>query len=80
MNGADINPKTTLKDDNDEIVSDGFPYFNNKAYDQEIFTNTDHDFVLMRNVPIKTVKLANGKQVKVATVFDLMMAIVLIKD
>ncbi len=61
MNGADINPKTTLKDDNDEIVSVGSTYFNNKAaHDQEIFTNTDHNSVLMRNVPIKTVKLAKG--------------------
>ncbi len=74
MNGADIEPKTTLKNDNDEIVSVGFPYFNNKAHEQEIFTNTDHDAVLMRNIPIKIVKLAGGKQVKVATVFDLMMA------
>ncbi len=74
MNGVDIDPETTLKDDNDEIVSVGFPYFNNKAHDQEIFTNTDHDSVLMRSVPIKKVKLADGRQVKVATVFDLMMA------
>ncbi len=74
VNGVDIDPKTTLKNDNDEIVSVGFPYFNNKVHDQEIFTNTEHDSVLMKNVPIKKIKLANGKEVKVATVFDLMMA------
>jgi len=74
MNGADINPKTTLKNDNDEIVSVGFPYFNNKEHDQDIFKSTDHDSILMRNIPIKKVKLASGLEVKVATVFDLMMA------
>jgi nitrate reductase alpha subunit len=74
MNGADIDPKTTLKNDNDEIVAVGFAYFNNQKHDQKIFTNTDHDSILMRNVPIKKVKLANGSTVKVATVFDLMMA------
>ncbi|VVH66167.1 Respiratory nitrate reductase alpha chain (EC [uncultured Gammaproteobacteria bacterium] len=72
--GEDISPKTTLKNDNDGIVSVGFPYFNNKQHDQEIFTNTDHDAILQRNVPIKKVTLADGKEVKVATVFDLMMA------
>jgi nitrate reductase alpha subunit len=74
MNGADIDPKTTLKNDNDEIVAVGFAYFNNQKHDQKIFTNTDHDSILMRNVPIKKVKLASGSTVKVATVFDLMMA------
>jgi nitrate reductase alpha subunit len=43
--GEDISPKTTLKNDNDGIVSVGFPYFNNKQHDQEIFTNTDHLFL-----------------------------------
>ncbi len=33
MNGVDIDPKITLKNDNNKIVSVGFPYFNNKAYD-----------------------------------------------
>jgi nitrate reductase alpha subunit len=55
-------------------VSVGFPYFNNKEHEQEIFANTDHDAILQRNVPIKKVTLADGKEVKVATVFDLMMA------
>ncbi|SMN17214.1 Respiratory nitrate reductase alpha chain [uncultured Candidatus Thioglobus sp.] len=73
-NGEDISPKTTLKNDNDEVVSVGFPYFNNKEHEQEIFANTDHDAILQRNVPIKKVTLADGKEVKVATVFDLMMA------
>lgn len=74
QNGADINPKTTLKNDYDEIVSVGFPYFNNQQHEQEIFTSTDHDSILERNIPIKKITLANGKEVKVATVFDLMMA------
>jgi nitrate reductase alpha subunit len=74
MNGVDIDPKTTLKDDNDEIVSVGFPYFNNQEHEQEIFTSTEHDSILMRNVPIKKFKLSDGSEVKVATVFDLMMA------
>ncbi|WP_190600119.1 nitrate reductase subunit alpha [Candidatus Vesicomyidisocius sp. SY067_SCS001] len=74
MNGADIDPKITLKDNNDEIISVGFPYFNNKAHDQEIFTNTAHNPILMRNVPIRQLTLVNGNEVKVSTVFDLMMA------
>jgi nitrate reductase alpha subunit len=63
-----------LTDDNDEIVSVGFPYFNNQEHEQEIFTSTEHDSILMRNVPIKKFKLSDGSEVKVASVFDLMVA------
>jgi nitrate reductase / nitrite oxidoreductase, alpha subunit len=72
-NSNEIWSEVTLKDKSDEVVSTAFPYFANKEHDQEIFKHTDHEDILLRNVPAKKVKLAKG-EVLVATVFDLMVA------
>ncbi len=72
-NGKEILPQLTLIDDADSVVSVCFPYFGNLANDQPIFTHTDHDSVLVRNVPAKRIKLGKTS-VLVATVFDLMIA------
>lgn len=47
----------------DEVVSVGFPHF-----------NEGESSLLFRNVPARKVKLANGEEVLVATVFDMQIA------
>ena len=69
--GSDTMLRLSFADDNDAIAEVGFPYFGNRAHDH--FRGTDHPDVLTRNVPVKTLKLADG-ECKVATVFDLFLA------
>ena len=72
--GSDIEPKVSLVKEHDEVAAVGFPYFANQKHDQEIFSHTDHDSVLIRNVPARRITLADGSSCLVATVFDLQMA------
>ncbi|MBA5779466.1 nitrate reductase subunit alpha [Stappia sp. F7233] len=60
-----------LDEDHDQVATVAFPYFGNREHDH--FKGTDHPSVLMRSVPAKTVKLADGEAL-VATVFDLFAA------
>ncbi|MGH1540072.1 MAG: nitrate reductase subunit alpha [Arenicella sp.] len=55
------------------IASVAFPHF---AADKsnEHWVSCEQDDILNRNVPCKTIVLADGSKVKVATVYDLMMA------
>ena len=53
------------------MVDVSFPYFGNREHDH--FEGTDHPDVLMKRVPVREVKLAEGKAF-VATVFDLLCA------
>ena len=69
--GRETKLRLTLAEDHDEIVSVGFPYFGGRA--TENFVATDHGEVLERNLPAKSVKLADGKAL-VCTVFDLFCA------
>jgi len=71
--GSDVWPKVTLIDRSDEVSAVAFPYFGNLENDQPIFQHTDHESVLERNVPLRTVETKDGP-VKVATVYDLMVA------
>ena len=59
-----IDPQLSLIDANDGIVPVGFPYFGGK----------DADDLLLRNVPVKKITLADGTEAMVTTVFDLSMA------
>jgi len=61
--GKEVNPQLSLIDDKDEIVGVGMPYFG----------GTDHEDMAVRNVPVKRITL-HGQEVKVATVYDLMLA------
>ena len=54
------------------MVSVAFPYFG--SIEHEHFNNTDHGEVLYRNVPVRKIKTAEGQELSVATVYDLMMA------
>lgn len=61
-----------LDTDHDAVVGVEFPYFGGAATNG--FEVCDHPDVLTRNVPVKKIKLANGKTAMVATVFDLFCA------
>ena len=66
--GKDVELEMSLimDEDHDEVASVAFPYFGNREHDH--FEGTDHDSVLLRSVPAKKVKLADGDAL-VATVF-----------
>ncbi|MGB3866051.1 MAG: nitrate reductase subunit alpha [Xanthobacteraceae bacterium] len=64
--------KLTLAGDGSEIVPVDFPYFGGRA--TEHFVATSHGEVLTRNLPVRTLATADGASVKVATVYDLMLA------
>ncbi|WP_166039025.1 nitrate reductase subunit alpha [Sphingosinicella sp. YJ22] len=70
--GRDVRLRTTLKDHSDSIEPVAFPYFGGTA--PHDFVATGHDEVLMRNVPLKRLDLADGTSGYVATVFDLFCA------
>ncbi len=61
--GKDVSPKLSLIDSKDEVVGVGMPYFG----------GTDHNDLAVRNVPVKRISV-HGQEVKVATVYDLMLA------
>ncbi|MEM7428032.1 MAG: nitrate reductase subunit alpha [Pseudomonadota bacterium] len=68
--GKDVALKMSLIDDG-EIAEVGFPYFGNIEHDH--FEGTDHPSVLLRNVPVRKMRLKGGDAL-VATVFDLFVA------
>ncbi|MGB6241696.1 MAG: nitrate reductase subunit alpha [Castellaniella sp.] len=69
--GHDVQPRLSLLTSHDEVVPVAFPYFGGVPHDY--FKGTDHDEVLVRNLPVKRVQTAEG-EVLVATVFDLFVA------
>jgi nitrate reductase / nitrite oxidoreductase, alpha subunit len=70
-NGRETKLRLSLKDSHDEIVGVASPYFGGLA--TEHFTKTEHADILVRNVPVKKLKLADGETL-VATVYDLFLA------
>ncbi len=70
--GRDVRLRLTLAGGDNEIAAVDFPYFGGRA--TEHFVSTDHGEVLTRNIPVRKIKLGDGSEVKVATVYDLMMA------
>ncbi len=73
--GKEILPQKTLLGSEDDILSVGFPYFGGKDYKHEhdYFSNTDHDDILYRDLPVKYLDL-NGEKIPVITVFDMLCA------
>jgi nitrate reductase alpha subunit len=69
--GNDVELRLTLAAPKAKFADVAFPYFGNIPHDH--FTGTDHDSVLVRKVPVRTVKLDDG-EATVATVFDLFVA------
>ena len=60
--------------DGGETDSVAFPYFAAEVTSSEHWERQDGESIQMRNVPTKTLTLADGSQAKIATVYDLMMA------
>lgn len=69
--GHAVNPRLTLLDAYDDVVPVAFPYFGGVHHDY--FQGTDHDEVLLRNLPVKRIQTKDGEML-VATVFDLFVA------
>ncbi|MEQ9692327.1 MAG: molybdopterin-dependent oxidoreductase, partial [Bauldia litoralis] len=69
--GSDTKLRLSLADVQDDALPVGFPYFGNREHDH--FLGTDHPDVLLRDVPVKRLQLAEGEAV-VASVFDLFLA------
>jgi nitrate reductase alpha subunit len=69
--GQAVKPRLSLIDARDDVASVAFPYFGGQQH--EHFQHTEHDSILMRNVPVKKIQTADG-EVTVATVFDLLVA------
>ncbi|HLP66696.1 MAG TPA: nitrate reductase subunit alpha, partial [Rhizobium sp.] len=68
---VDLAMSFILDGEHDTIANVGFPYFGNREHDY--FEGTDHASVLVRKVPARKVRLADGEAL-VATVFDLFVA------
>uniref|UniRef100_UPI003342A76F nitrate reductase subunit alpha n=1 Tax=Castellaniella defragrans TaxID=75697 RepID=UPI003342A76F len=69
--GHEVQPRLTLVGAQDEVVPVAFPYFGGQHHDY--FQGTDHDEVLVRNLPARRIQTTEG-EVLVATVFDLFVA------
>ena len=72
LNGKDTRLQLSLINGQENTRPVAFPYFGDEAYGD--FHKTKFGNVLVRNVPVRTVKLANGSDAVVATVYDLMAA------
>ncbi|PHP67702.1 nitrate reductase subunit alpha [Zhengella mangrovi] len=68
---VELDMSFVLDGEHDEVASVAFPYFGNREHDH--FQGTDHQSVLLRSVPARKLKLAEGDTL-VATVFDLFVA------
>ncbi|MBB3289096.1 MULTISPECIES: nitrate reductase subunit alpha [unclassified Rhizobium] len=70
--GRNTSLKLSLAGEGTEIAAVDFPYFGGRA--TEHFVATEHGEILTRNVPVRTISGTDGAPMKVATVYDLMMA------
>jgi nitrate reductase alpha subunit len=70
--GADVRLALSLIDQRDDIAAVAFPYFGGKPH-EHFASNDQGGDVLMRNVPVRKLMLADG-EAHVATVFDLLCA------
>ncbi|AOU97432.1 nitrate reductase subunit alpha [Acidihalobacter yilgarnensis] len=71
-NEREVRFRLSLIDAHDEVSEVVFPYFG--GIEREHFRHTAHDDVLMRRVPVRRLRLADGQEALVATVYDLMLA------
>lgn len=61
--GQEVDPVLSMVDQDYEVVGVSFPYFGG-----------EHEDLLVRNVPVKRVTMADGSSALVTTVYDLQMA------
>ncbi len=69
--GREVKLRMSLIDHRDDVVGVAFPYFG--GIEHAYFANSPHPEVLVRNLPVKKLALADGEAL-VATVFDLLAA------
>jgi len=72
--GEAVDLQLSLRERGDEVAEVDFPYFGCKAHDHGYFQHTDHTEVQTRKVPARRIQLADGRQLLVATVYDLTLA------
>ena len=70
--GRETRLRLSLKDTADAIEAVSFPYFG--GIENEYWTESKFDDVLERNIPVKRLTLADGKEWAVASVYDLLLA------
>ncbi|MEN9482715.1 MAG: hypothetical protein RJB37_595 [Pseudomonadota bacterium] len=70
--GRETRLRLSLKDHADGVESVSFPYFG--GIENEYWTESKFSDVLERNVPVKRLNLADGKEWVVASVYDLLLA------
>ena len=63
----------TFFEEHDSVIAVSLPYFGNNKNDQPIFQHTEHQSILVKRVPSRTIKTKTG-EVQVATIFDLTLA------
>ncbi|MBE0506465.1 MAG: nitrate reductase subunit alpha [Marinospirillum sp.] len=64
--------RLSLLDAHDDLVQVGFPYFGGIKH--EYWQHVEHKDVVKHTLPVRHVKLADGREIKVASVYDLMIA------
>ncbi len=69
--GKETKLSLSLLDKRDDVVLVGFPYFGGKEHELGRFTPNPQDEVIYRKVPVRRIKLADGEEALVASVFDL---------
>ncbi|MCC8995192.1 MAG: nitrate reductase subunit alpha [Candidatus Contendobacter sp.] len=72
LSGAETQLRLSVNEIRDQVVPVAFPYFGSTQHPH--FACTSHEEIQVRNVPAKKVKLANGSEALVATVYDLTLA------
>ena len=70
--GAATKLRLSFKDFNDGIASVSYPYFG--GVEHEKWSSNKIEDILDRNIPVKKIQLADGKEWMVATVYDLLLA------
>ncbi|WP_413737946.1 nitrate reductase subunit alpha [Sodalis sp. RH21] len=71
-NGQDVKLQLSLIDGYDRVVEVGFPYFGGTP--SEHFSPVPLDDILRHKLPAKRLALADGSEVLVASIYDLMLA------
>ena len=70
--GSEVELRLSLIDDRDEVVSVAFPYYGGN--ENPNFRHVKQEPVLLHQLPVKHITLADGSAGRVVTVYDLMLA------
>ncbi|MDU4094993.1 MAG: nitrate reductase subunit alpha, partial [Pantoea sp.] len=70
--GSDVTLRLSLIEDRDEVVSVAFPYYGGN--ENPNFRHVKQDPILLHQLPVKHITLADGSAGRVVTVYDLMLA------